>query len=163
MTRWIENVSRDAVRNGHHSDMGVNSMLIQIADPAQGFPTPKHTFKETHQFEFLDADETDRFPEECLISQAQADELVRLLQHALDNSMNVLVHCHAGICRSGAVTEVGTLMGFTATERFRMPNLRVKHFMMKTLGLTYDSAEPTSWTNGWVTESGIVMPNGDFE
>ena len=96
-------------------------------------------------------------------TQEQADELVRLLQHALDNSMNVLVHCHAGICRSGSVVEVGQMMGFTPTERFRMPNLRVKHFMMKSLGLTYDSAEKTSWTNGWVSESGIVMPNGDFE
>jgi rhodanese-related sulfurtransferase len=159
--RWIENVSRDAVRNGHHTDMGENAMLIQIADPATFFPEPKHSFKEIHQFEFLDAD--DGFPDEVLVTQEQADELVRLLQHALDNSMNVLVHCHAGICRSGAVVEVGSMMGFTPTERFRMPNLRVKHFMMKALGLTYDSDEKPSWTNGWVSESGIVMPNGDFE
>ena len=55
--------------------------------------------------------------------------------------MNVMVHCHAGICRCGAVTEVGTMMGFTATEKFRMPNLRVKHRMMKVLGLTYDADE----------------------
>lgn len=161
--RWIENVSRDAVRNGHHSEMGENAMLIQIADPAGGFPTPKKQFKEVHQFEFLDADDVTAFPEECLISQEQADEIVRLLQHALDNSMNVLVHCHAGICRSGAVVEVGSMIGFTPTERFRMPNLRVKHFMMRALGMTYDSAEEPSWTNGWVSESGIVMPNGDFE
>lgn len=161
MTRWIENISKDAVRQGHHTDMGANAMLIQIGDPASYFPTPKYQFKEVHQFEFLDADAG--FPEEVLISQEQADELVRLLQHALDHSMNVLVHCHAGICRSGAVVEVGTMMGFTATERFRMPNLRVKHFMMKSLGLTYDESEKQSWTNGWVSESGIVMPNGDFE
>ena len=163
MTRWIENASWDAVKNGTHSDMGENSMLIQIADPATFFPVPKHKFKETHQFEFLDAEDTDAFPEECLISQEQANEIVRLLQHALDNSMNVLVHCHAGICRSGAVVEVGSMIGFTPTERFRMPNLRVKHLMMKALGMTYDSDEKTSWTNGYVSEFGIVMPNGDFE
>jgi predicted protein tyrosine phosphatase len=163
MIRWIENVSWDAVKNGHHSDMGMNSMLIQIADPATFFPTPKHTFKEVHQFEFLDAEDSDGFPDECKISDEQATELVRLLQHALDNSMNVLVHCHAGICRSGAVVEVGSIMGFTPTERFRMPNLRVKHRMMKVLGLTYDADEKQSWTNGWVSESGIVLPNGDFE
>jgi rhodanese-related sulfurtransferase len=161
--RWIENVSRDAVRNGHHSEMGENAMLIQISDPPGNHPVPKHKFKEVHQFDFLDADDVTAFPEEALISQQQADELVRLLQHALDNSMNVLVHCHAGICRSGAVVEVGSMMGFTPTERFRMPNLRVKHFMMKTLGLTYDADEKASWTNGWVSESGIVMPNGDWE
>ena len=163
MIRWIENVSWDDVKNGWHSDMGENAMLIQIADPATFFPDPKHTFKETYQFEFLDAEDGDPWPEEAMISDEQAKELVHLLVRALDNSMNVLVHCHAGICRSGAVVEVGQMMGFTPTERFRMPNLRVKHFMMKSLGLTYDSTEKTSWTNGWVTESGIVMPNGDFE
>ena len=141
MTRWIENVSWDAVKNGWHSDMGVNSMLIQIADPATFFPDPKHTFKETYQFEFLDAEDGDPWPEEAMISDEQAKELVHLLVRALDNSMNVLVHCHAGICRSGAVVEVGSMIGFTPTERYRQPNLRVKRKMMKELGLTYDETE----------------------
>ena len=89
---------------------------------------------------FLDAEDSDvkTYGEEPLISDEQAAELVRLLQHALDNHMNVLVHCHAGICRSGAVVEVGTMMGFTATDRYRQPNLRVKHKMMKVLGLSYE-------------------------
>jgi predicted protein tyrosine phosphatase len=138
MIRWIENVSKSDVSLGFHSDLGENTMLIQITDPATFFPTPKRVFKEVHQFEFLDAEDTDGFPDEAKISDEQAEQLVGLLQHALDNSMNVLVHCHAGICRSGAVTEVGTMMGFTATERYRQPNLRVKHKMMKVLGLTYE-------------------------
>jgi predicted protein tyrosine phosphatase len=163
VTRWIENVSWDAVKNGFHSDMGSNAMLIQIADPATFFPVPKHKFKEVHQFEFLDAEDGDRFPDECMIQDDQAAELVRLLQHALDNSMNVLVHCHAGICRSGAVVEVGSMMGFTPTERFRMPNLRVKHRMMKVLGLTYDSEEKQEAINGVMTSSGIVLPKGEWE
>jgi predicted protein tyrosine phosphatase len=163
MIRWIENVSWDAVKNGFHSDMGQNAMLIQIADPATFFPVPKHTFKEVHQFEFLDAEDGDRFPDECLIQDEQAAELVRLLQQALDNSMNVLVHCHAGICRSGAVVEVGSMMGFTPTERFRMPNLRVKHRMMRVLGLTYDSEENQEAINGVMTSSGIVLPKGEWE
>ena len=163
MIRWIENVSWDAVKNGFHSDMGQNAMLIQIADPATFFPVPKHTFKEVHQFEFLDAEDGDRFPDECMIQDDQAAELVRLLQHALDNSMNVLVHCHAGICRSGAVVEVGSMMGFTPTERFRMPNLRVKHRMMRVLGLTYDSEEKQEAINGVMTSSGIVLPAGEWE
>ena len=163
MIRWIENVSWDAVKNGFHSDMGQNAMLIQIADPATFFPVPKHTFKEVHQFEFLDAEDGDRFPDECLIQDEQAAELVRLLQQALDNSMNVLVHCHAGICRSGAVVEVGSMMGFTPTERFRMPNLRVKHRMMRVLGLTYDSDEKQEAINGVMTSSGIVLPKGEWE
>ena len=161
--RWIENVSRDAVRNGHHSDLGTNTWLIQISDPAGGFPDSKYSFAMVSQFEFLDAEDADGFPDECKISDDQARQLVNILQSALDMNMNVLVHCHAGICRSGAVTEVGTMMGFTATERFRMPNLRVKHKMMKVLGLTYDADEKQEAINGTMSSSGIILPNGDWE
>lgn len=163
MIRWIENVSWDDVKNGWHSDLGENKMLIQIADPATFFPSPKHTFKEIHQFEFLDAEDADGFPDEAKISDEQAAELVRLLQHALDNSMNVLVHCHAGICRSGAVVEVGTMMGFTATDRYRQPNLRVKHKMMKVLGWTYDEDEKSTGTGGSISAGGILIPFGRVE
>ena len=60
------------------------------------------------------------------------------MRRALDKHMNVVVHCHAGICRSGAVVEVAEMMGFTPTDRYRQPNLRVKHKMMKVLEWTYD-------------------------
>ena len=161
--RWIENVSRDAIRNGQHFDAGPNAMLIQIADPAQGFPTPLKDFKVVSQFEFLDAEDGDRFPEECLISDDQARQIVNLLQMALDQSMNVVVHCHAGICRSGAVVGVATMMGFTATERLRIPNMRVKRRMMKALGWTYDADEKTTPVNGYVSSGGIIMPMGEWE
>jgi predicted protein tyrosine phosphatase len=115
------------------------------------------------QFEFLDAEDSDGFPDECKISDDQARQLVNILQAAMDMNMNVLVHCHAGICRSGAVVEIGTMMGFTATERFRMPNLRVKHKMMKVLGLTYDADEKQEAINGTMSSSGIILPNGDWE
>ena len=82
-------------------------MLIQIVDPAMEFPTPRHTFKEVHQFEFLDIEEdgltnngdgtwTDMG--EFAITNEQANELVRLLQHAFEHRMDVIVHCHAGVC-----------------------------------------------------------------
>lgn len=160
--RWIENVSKEDVRNGFHSDMGENAMLIQIADPATFFPDPKKSFREIYQFEFLDAEDADFFEDETKISDEQAAELVRLLQRALDNHMNVLVHCHAGICRSGAVVEVGTMMGFTATDRYRQPNLRVKHRMMKALGWTYDSDEKPAESNGHMTQDGTIVPFKGF-
>lgn len=161
MTRWIENVSWDDVKNGWHTDMGDNAMLIQIADPATFFPEPKHTFKEIHKFEFLDAEDTDveRWGgDEFFITDFQAAELVESLQYALANSMNVLVHCHAGICRSGAVVEVGSMMGFTPTERYRQPNLRVKHKMMKVLGWTYDADEKSEGKGGTISAGGIIIP-----
>jgi hypothetical protein len=157
MMPWIQNVSLSDVRKGFHFDPGVNAMLIQIVDPPGDFPTPLYMFKEIHQFEFLDVEERDQVDdEEMRCSQEQANELVRLLQHAMEHRMNVVVHCVAGVCRSGAVCEVGVMLGFNDTEMFRSPNLLVKHRMMRALGWTYDAQEPHTingapvdedWTN----------------
>jgi len=154
---WIQNIALSDIRKGHHFDAGINSMLIQIVDPPGDFPTPFHQFKEVHQFQFLDIEEKDFALDEAMrCSQEQANELVRLLQHALENRMNVVVHCHAGVCRSGAVCEIGVMLGFTDTEAFRSPNLLVKHRMMRALGWDYDSKErhsingreiPEDWNN----------------
>ena len=148
---WIENVAASDIPIKFHHDAGENSMLISITDPASWRPTPKHVFKEIHNFEFLDVEKNDVVLDEAMrCSQEQANELVRLLQHALDNKMNVVVHCFAGICRSGAVCEVGVMLGFDDTGRFRSPNLLVKHRMMKALGWTYDENEKPNiddWRN----------------
>jgi predicted protein tyrosine phosphatase len=139
---WIENVAAADIPIGFHHNAGPNSMLISIVDPASWRPEAKHEFKERHNFEFLDVEEKDEvLEEEMKCSHEQAAELVRLLQHALANRMNVVVHCYAGVCRSGAVCEVGVMMGFEDTEGFRSPNLLVKHRMMKALGWTYDENE----------------------
>ena len=158
MKPWIQNVSLADIKKGHHIDAGFNSMLIQIVDPAMEFPTPMYHFREVYQFEFLDLEETDTtIDEDFKISDQQAAELVRLLKRAEDEHMNVVVHCVAGVCRSGAVCEVGVMMGFRDTEVFRSPNLLVKHKMMKCLGWTYDENEPHT-INGYTTESGIIVP-----
>jgi rhodanese-related sulfurtransferase len=160
MNPWIQNVALADIPKGRHIDAGINSMLIQIVDPDMEFPKPSYQFKETHQFKFLDLEKSDdTINDKWKISDEQAEKLVALLQHALDNSMNVVVHCHAGVCRSGAVAEVGTIMGFRDAEAFRSPNLLVKHKMMKVLGLTYDEKEPH-------TVNGIIVPedwNNDNE
>ena len=155
---WIENVSLCDIPKGRHHNAGENSMLIQIVDPDMEFPTPIHKFKETHKFKFLDIEANDYTIDEAFrCSDEQAAELVRLLQHALEKRMNVVVHCHAGVCRSGAVAEVGIMMGFDDTEAFRSPNLLVKHKMMKVLGLAYDENEPHT-INGVTTDWGFVLP-----
>jgi predicted protein tyrosine phosphatase len=141
MMPWIQNVAAADIPTGFHVAVKENSMLISITDPCGWRPTAKHQFKERHDFEFLDAEDKDGFDEDFKISDAQAAELVRLLQHALDNHMDVIVHCMAGLCRSGAVCEVGVMMGFQDTEKFRSPNMRVKHRMMRVLGWTYDENE----------------------
>ena len=113
-------------------------MLIRIQDPATEFGKIKYPFKEVYEFEFLDAEDDDGFEDECKIQDEQAEEIIGLLRRAIDNRMNVVVHCHAGICRSGAVVEVATMMGFTPADRYRQPNLRVKRKLMQVLGLTYE-------------------------
>lgn len=140
---FIQNCAATDISSGmFYKDPGANGMLISIVDPGSWRPKAVHNFIERHDFEFLDIEKDDAvFDEECRCSQSQADELVRLLQHALANQMNVIVHCYAGICRSGAVTEIGVMMGFEDTKRYRQPNLLVKHQMMKALGWTYDSEE----------------------
>ena len=139
---WIQNVAAADIPTGFHVAVKENSMLIQIMDPCSSWwPKPKHQFREVHRFEFLDAERADNFPDEAKITDQQAEQIVALLQHALDQKMDVIVHCMAGLCRSGAVCEVGVMMGFQDTERFRSPNLRVKHRMMQALGWTYDENE----------------------
>ena len=155
---WIQNVSMNEVKQGHHIDPGDNAMLIQIVDPAMGFPTPLYKFKHVAQFEFLDLEKDDMLDaEEFKITDDQAKSLCLLLKQAHANSMNVIVHCVAGVCRSGAVCEVGVMMGFKDTEVFRSPNLLVKHKMMKYLGWTYDENEDHT-INGTVLDSGLIVP-----
>lgn len=135
----IENCAASDIGEGFHHDAGPNSMLIQIMDPASWKPIPKHDFKEIYHFEFLDIEDEDHADDpEMFISEDQAKQLVSILKHAHDKNMNVVVHCFAGICRSGAVVEVGTHMGFDAVEKFRSPNTRVMRLMMKELGLPYN-------------------------
>jgi predicted protein tyrosine phosphatase len=137
----IINVSRKAVEDGFHKFFGSDTILIQISDPAQGFPTPKKWFSKTFQFEFLDAETGSEFDEEFLISNTQAAELVTILECALDSDMNVVVHCNAGICRSGAVAEIGEMMGFEYAGNHKQPNLRVKGLMMDNLGWGYSNED----------------------
>lgn len=138
---WIKNVSLANIEKGQHP-VDRNAMLIQIVDPDMKFPTPVHEFAETYRFQFLDLEAGDNANVSLKISDADAAHLVTLLQSALVRDLNVIVHCVAGVCRSGAVCEVGIMMGFDDTKAYRSPNLLVKHKMMKVLGWTYDENEP---------------------
>ena len=138
MNNFIENASRFDVSTGFHSDAGENSMLIQISDILSEHPTPKMRFKEVYGFKFEDIEED----EEWAISDEQAREIAELLRRAKEQHMNVIVHCHAGLCRSGAVVECGLLLGFNPPDKIRIPNTLVKKKIMKALG--YEINESTS-------------------
>ena len=142
---WIENISLDAVKKGEHYDAGDNSMLIQIVDPGTEFPTPKFNFKKVTQYFFLDVEDDDKekFYYDAAITDDDAKGIAEDLKYALANHMNVVVHCHMGICRSGAVAEVGVILGFQDTEKYRIPNTMVKRKLMEYLGMTYTESTGT--------------------
>lgn len=137
MAPWIENISYADLEKGFHYDAGENSMNIQIVDPGMEFPTPKCVFKEVRQFYFLDVEdnEPDGVLYSCGITNDDAKGIAEALQYAKDNSMNVIVSCVMGVARSGAVAEVGVMMSFRDTEKFRVPNLMVKKKLMEQLGM----------------------------
>ena len=133
MRPWIHNCSLQDVARGFNFNAGFNSMLIQIVDPCMEFPEPIHKFREIHKFEFLDLEEQDPWGHEFKITSDQAAQLAALLQHALENKMNVVVHCVAGVSRSGAVCEAGVELGFRDFGEFRSPNQMVKTKIMENL------------------------------
>lgn len=137
---FIQNIAAMDVPMGFHWKPLNGSILIQIADnDVVNFPIPQHKFDEIYQFKFLDVEEhTEVIDPAMKISDKQASDIAEILQHALANNMDVVVNCHAGVCRSGAVCEVGVIMGFQDTKRYRAPNLLVKKKLLTKLYGTYD-------------------------
>ena len=138
---FIQNVAYADIPVAYHMDAGDRAMLIQIVDPGMTFPEPKAKFEIIKQFEFLDVEPDDSDLSEFAMTKAQAAQIAALLKQALEERRNVVVHCFAGICRSGAVAEVGVMMGFQGTDRYRQPNVWVKQLLMNELGWTYENEE----------------------
>jgi protein-tyrosine phosphatase len=133
----IENCSWDDFRRGNYRIDPIDTIAIQIVDPGDTPPEPaEDAFHSRHVFEFLDAEEPTRFfPEEKLISDEQAEDIASILVRALEEDRDVLVHCVAGVCRSGAVVEVAEMLGFDECFRYRLPNIRVKRKLMSRFDL----------------------------
>lgn len=135
---WITNVSYIDIKNGTHP-YDSNTILIQIVDPNMEFPKPTVPFVNVFQFEFLDTDLSGTDMDEFVMSDNQADSIAQILVNAYSLNQNVLVHCVAGLCRSGAVTEVGTIIGFEDKFNFtRLPNVTVKCKLIQSLNLYGD-------------------------
>lgn len=131
----IENVAWSDVVKGNYKNNPDQSVLIQIVDPdVEEPPVPNRSFHMTKVFRFYDLDTPSPSNEQNMISSSQAASIAQILQHCYSRCLNITVHCHAGLCRSGAVAEVGEIMGFKYVGNVKRPNIYVKKLLMKALG-----------------------------
>ena len=133
---WIGNYSKTAVHEGlHFANNENNSVLIQISDCDSSPLEPARTFTEVHRFWFDDVeDESDKNS----VNDTQIEQIAEILKRAYEKNQDVVVNCHAGLCRSGAITEVGIMLGFKDAETKRIPNLLVKNKLATHLGLSFN-------------------------
>lgn len=130
----IQNVSYSDIESNYttfYVNHGTDSMLIQIVDPDMDFPVPYHKFQKTYQYKFLDVEETDGIDTSLLINDSIASSIVRNLYEALEHDMNVVVHCFAGVARSGAVVEAAIQIGFSDPFTYRHPNRVILDLLLK--------------------------------
>ena len=130
---FIQNVSMADVVKGKHDHVPGNTALIQIQDyGCFQFAKPAKKFVSVHQFKFDDDNDPSRATN---ITDEQSQEIADILKNCYENNISVVVHCHAGICRSGAVAEIGIIMGFENRGRGRIPNTLVARKLLKALGM----------------------------
>lgn len=139
MTRYCHNISMDSAKRGFWVNVTQENVIyIQITDPCCAFEPMKNNFAEIHRFEFLD-DDLEGDGHEFSITDEQAEELAKILRRANDEQRHVIVSCHAGLCRSGAVTEImNRVFGYEPGPSVRSPNQLVMKKVMRSLGLSYD-------------------------
>lgn len=138
MNRYCHNISMDSAKRGFWVNVAQeNAIYIQITDPCCEFEPMKNNFAEIHRFEFLD-DDLEGEGHEFSITDEQAEELAKILRRANDEKRHVIVSCHAGLCRSGAVTEImNRVFGYEPGPSVRSPNQLVMKKVMRALGLEF--------------------------
>lgn len=137
-TPWIQHFSRSDIINGTHNFDPHNTSLISINDVGATPPLPKYSSFNQHIILFFEDIDNSSDPES--ITPIQARMISRLLRMSYQQRTNVVVHCHAGLCRSSAVAIVGQLIGFTLEDKIRLPNQLVMHRLMVEMGLPDTSA-----------------------
>lgn len=119
---FIQNISKKRVICGDHmSPAKMDCDLIQITGAATFPPKPgmEYFFKRIAHFDFEDSTDI----EDGAINEEQAQAIVKFLKEAKELNHNVVVHCFAGIRRSGAVVEFAVKnLGFQAYPEKREPN-----------------------------------------
>jgi rhodanese-related sulfurtransferase len=127
--------------------------LISINDAAAFPPELKQPFDRVATF-FFDDESNPEWP--GIMPVEDAVRMADFIKEARDLNKNVWAHCHAGICRSGAVVEVLSLLGWTVADDHsprRIPNTHV----FKLLRLQFDELK-----NSWELDAQVAEKGYDF-
>jgi predicted protein tyrosine phosphatase len=167
---WIGNYSYADIRSGNHAIEPNRTVLIRIMGIGHVFEEAdvarRSEFLNIYKFAFEDLEPTEVHDETQFGEMVPVQAVIMhwYMRDALNAGYNVVVHCVQGLCRSGAVTEVGVMMGFNDLGRPRLPNMHVKKLLMKQAGFDWNQlfedrmkSEATSqyYTQ---TEGGILRP-----
>lgn len=129
----IVHISRKAFEQGLYANYPI---AIRIADSFDQLTEVANPAQQSYAFAFLDVDEC----ESDSISEADASLIVHTLMTAKANNEDVVVHCEAGISRSGAVAQFAIdVLGFedekapdsVEGESWRLPNHCILNMLYK--------------------------------
>lgn len=136
---WIMNRGEGAVEQ---MEPEPETVCVSITEPGRKAKLPR--FDDLLRLEFQDYDGERKHPEDAvLFSPQRAARTARFLRKHRDAGRNIVVHCAAGISRSGAIVEAA-LEAFREYEDRgwpRFPNGHVKRLMKRALGLIPIGAE----------------------
>lgn len=127
---WVKNYDMASIYDGYTADElkykeDESCIMIQVFDdgcsvsPPEGFERIVNSF---HQYEFNDIDAPFDGFEHCIIDDGDAKSIASVLLSAKKNGQNVIVHCFAGVSRSGAIVQAAIDIGFKDPETYRAPN-----------------------------------------
>lgn len=88
---------------GIHPAPSPEAVAIQITDPCCAVPRAGNAYHALHHFEFADVVSIHEPTGEFAITSQQAIRIAQVLRSALAEDRDVVVHCRAGIRRSGAI------------------------------------------------------------
>lgn len=116
--------------------------LISIADVGMEKANVTPNKFERILFVHFNDDEPDSCDKpETLLSDETVKEMVEFIAAAKAEKVDLIVNCHAGICRSGAVVEVLKLAGWSIDDNEwtpeRLPNRFVFDKLRKALGFKH--------------------------
>ena len=114
-----------------------NAVAIRIADSDGEFYHTKWNkdFMKEHHFHFNDVEEPSAYggSSRGLITEKQAFKIAQIIKECLEQNKHIIVHCMAGISRSGAVVEAARFYGFDVIEKYKIPNCAVKTRVIREL------------------------------